>query len=200
MSGNPVRSAGRTTPVHVPSDDALLAGVATGDEDAMRAFVRRFQQRVYGVAVAVLSDRSAAQDIAQEAFLRAWKRADAYDSRRGSVSTWLLAITRNAAIDAARLRRAQPVDPELLVVLEVADADRAPDDVAVDHTELDRVRRALAAVPPEQREALILASVFGRSAAEIARHTGVPLGTAKTRIRSALRRVRTDLDEGRVTP
>ena len=96
------------------SDEALLAGLANGDRDAAAAFVRRFQKRVYGLALGIVGDAGTAEDVAQEAFTRAWRRADGYDARRGRVLTWLLTITRSTAIDVVRLRRAQPMDPELL--------------------------------------------------------------------------------------
>ena len=96
------------------SDEALVAGLANGDREAAAAFVRRFQKRVYGLALSIVGDAGTAEDVAQEAFTRAWRRADGYDARRGRVLTWLLTITRSAAIDVVRLRRAQPMDPELL--------------------------------------------------------------------------------------
>src|ERR1700674_3833079 len=93
------------------ADDALLAGYANGDPDASVAFVRRHQRRVFGLALSIVSDASLAEDVAQEAFTRAWRHATTYDTRRGSVPAWLLTITRNLAIDAIRLRRARPIDP-----------------------------------------------------------------------------------------
>src|SRR4051812_46023868 len=93
---------GRTHGVWRASDEALLAALAAGDEEAAVAFVRRYQRRVYGLAVTLLGDRDLADDVAQEAMVRAWRHAAAFDVRRGSVSTWLLAITRNLAIDALR--------------------------------------------------------------------------------------------------
>jgi RNA polymerase sigma factor (sigma-70 family) len=197
--GNPRRPLARTPVVASPSDEALVAGIASGDGGAMRSFVRRHQQRVFGLAVSVLGDRAGAEDVAQEAFLRAWRHAGSFDARRGSVTTWLLTITRNAAIDAARLRRSTPVDPEALMLLDLEGEGRRPDEVAVDRTEIDRVRVALRSLPVEQREALLLASVFSRTAAEIADQVGIPLGTAKTRIRSGLRSLRTQLAEGEVS-
>ena len=81
-------------------DDALLAAFAVGDPDAGAQFVRRYQRRVFGLALAVLGDRDAASDVAQEAFVRVWRHAAVFDARRGNVSTWLLTITRNLALDA----------------------------------------------------------------------------------------------------
>src|SRR5260221_9749004 len=93
------------------SDEALLAGLTFGDAEAGRVFIRRFQSRVFGLAQAVLRDPVLAEDVAQEAFLRAWKHGQSYDPRRGTVAAWLLRITRNLAIDALRLRRAAGMGP-----------------------------------------------------------------------------------------
>src|SRR5713101_47292 len=97
------------------SDDALIAGLATGDQDAASAFVRRFERRVFGLARTIVSDDRTAEDIAQEAFVRAWRHAGAFDPRRGSVVGWLLAITRNLAIDSVRVRRPAAFDPIALL-------------------------------------------------------------------------------------
>ncbi|MEA2704419.1 MAG: hypothetical protein QOD63_2364, partial [Actinomycetota bacterium] len=101
------------------ADDALLAGFGVGDPEAATAFVRRHQARVFGLARSIVGDPAMAEDVAQEAFLRAWRHAAAYDPRRGSVPTWLLAITRNVAIDALRMRRPNPVDPQVLAGFDV---------------------------------------------------------------------------------
>jgi RNA polymerase sigma factor (sigma-70 family) len=177
------------------SDEALLAGFGTGDPTAAAVFVRRFQSRVHGLAGSVVGSGPAAADVAQEAFLRAWRHANAYDARRGSVTTWLLAITRNVAIDHIRMRRSRPsevLDTELLSMTKTVD-DPAADAVVSDG--VDRVRRVLDRLPDTQRRALVLASVGGRTALEIAEIEQIPLGTAKTRIRTALLRVRAELHE-----
>jgi RNA polymerase sigma-70 factor (ECF subfamily) len=83
----------------------LLAGLAAGDQQAALAFVRRFQRIVYGVALAVVGESGLAEDIAQQAFERAWRHAGLYDPRRGSVRTWLTRIVHNLAIDSATVRR-----------------------------------------------------------------------------------------------
>jgi RNA polymerase sigma-70 factor (ECF subfamily) len=170
------------------TDEALIAALATGDAEAATAFVRRFQARVFGLASTMTGDRSAAEEIAQETFLRAWRHAGAYDARRGRVSTWLLSITRNLAIDHLRGRRTEPVDPGDLSGRERAlwtatDADEAA-------SEVNALRGELEALPPEQRRALLLASLFGYTAAEIGEIDGIPLGTAKTRIRAAMLKLR----------
>jgi RNA polymerase sigma-70 factor (ECF subfamily) len=190
---NPHEARRRTYGVWSVSDDALLAGLGSGDADAAAAFVRRFQRRVFGLALAVASDAALAEDIAQEAFLRAWRHAAAYDPRRGTVTTWLLAITRNLAIDAIRLRRPVAVDPESLLVLQVPSTTRSPEDAATINDDVARLRTALTDLPPEQRRALILAAFHGQTAREVGDTEGIPLGTAKTRIRTAMIRLRAAL-------
>ena len=173
-------------------DDALLAGYAVGDPDAAAAFIRRHQSKVCGLARTIVSDPVLAEDVAQEAFLRAWRHAPAYDARKGTVATWLLTITRNLAIDAVRMRRSQPVDPQVLAALDVAAAgpDASPAAAAETKLEVGRVRVALAGLNEGQRRALLLAAVCGRTAKEISETEGIPLGTAKTRIRDGMQKLR----------
>lgn len=176
------------------SDEALLAGLRSGDPEASAGFVRRYQARVYGLALSILGDPAVAEDVAQETFLKAWRHADAYDPRKGLVSTWVLTITRNSALDAARMKRAAAIDPqELLALVERADPSD-PDEPFVAAAELDRVRAALRALPREQKLALVQASFYGRTAREISEAEGVPIGTVKTRIRNAVMKLRSNLE------
>ena len=172
------------------ADDALIAGVAAGDSGAATALVRRYQRRVFGLAVTVVGDRDLAEDVAQEAFVRAWRHAAAYDPRRASVATWLLTITRNLAIDCLRMRRSDPLDSDSLVALVGAAPGSEPSDLAVASTEADRLRRALRDLPEEQRRAVVLAAIGGRTSQEVSDVEGIPLGTAKTRIRTGMLRLR----------
>jgi len=179
------------------ADDALLAGFGMGDAEAATAFVRRHQARVFGLARSIVGDPALAEDVAQEAFVRAWRHSAAYDARRGSVNTWLLAITRNLAIDAIRLHRPSPVDPGTLASFDphpgVAGAADGPAAAAEVASDMVRLRAALAGLPEEQRRAVVLAALCGRTAKEIGESEGIPLGTAKTRIRTGLLRVRHSL-------
>ena len=169
-----------------PSDEALLAGLAAGQADVAAAFVRRFQARVFGLVITIVRDPGLAEDVAQEAFVRAWRHADSYDPRRGRVATWLLTIARNVAIDATRVRRMEPLDPDVVASrLGAVDPAALPD---------DRVRRAVAELPSGQRRALFLAVYQGRTGREIAELEGIPLGTVKTRIRTAMLKLHDSLE------
>jgi len=173
------------------SDDALLAGFAVGDASAAAEFVRRFQRRVFGLALRVVGDVALADDVAQQTFERAWRHASTYDPARASVSTWLLSIARNAAIDETRRRR--------IVLVDTADLDSVsgysddPAGAVASADGFDRLSRLIEGLSREQRRAVVLAAWYGRTAAEIAKIEGIPLGTAKTRIRDGLLRVRAAL-------
>jgi RNA polymerase sigma-70 factor (ECF subfamily) len=159
--------------------------MALGDTDAMAVFVRRFQARVFGFALTVVGDPGLAEEVAQDAFMRAWRHAAAYDPRRARVITWLLTITRNLAVDAVRLRRDRPVDPQRLLLLVLREE--------VDEPEYDGaewLRAGLRELPADQARPVVLAVAYGWTAKEIAEREGIPLGTAKTRIRRGLVRLR----------
>ncbi|MGA4506829.1 RNA polymerase sigma factor [Propionibacteriaceae bacterium G1746] len=177
-------------------DATLVAGMAVNDEQATVAFVRRFEGPVFGLAVSITRDRGLAEDVSQEAFLRAWRAAVNFDPRRGSVLAWMLTITRNLAIDALRARRSTPMDADLLEQL-VSTTLRGQQngDIGV-HLETVEAERKVAALPPEQARAVVLAVIGGNTAQQVADHEGIPLGTAKTRIRTALRRLRRSMEVG----
>ncbi|MGQ4384758.1 RNA polymerase sigma factor [Streptomyces sp. SAS_270] len=179
------------------TDDAsLVAGFALGDEAASVAFVRRFQDAVYGLALSVTREAGLAEDVSQEVFVRAWRAAGNYDARRASVLTWLLTITRNAAIDAVRARRATPVLAETLErLIDVTLQEEGPERQALTAIESSHAVARLRDLPIEQARAVALAVLGGCTAAEVGRHEQIPLGTAKTRIRTGLRRLRASLKE-----
>lgn len=175
------------------SDEALVAGLALRDRDAALVFVRRFQRRVFGCALAIVGDANRAEDVSQEAFVRAWKHAAVYDARKASVATWLLTITRNLAIDAVRVERVRPAELMDVVDLRIADKGPGPAELAARGTEVERVVTALEQLPPSQRRCVVLASIHGRTAQEISEIEGIPVGTAKTRLRSGLLKLRREL-------
>jgi RNA polymerase sigma-70 factor (ECF subfamily) len=175
-------------------DAALLAGLASSESSVAIAFVRRFQRRVYGVALAVVGDPVLAEDVAQQAFEKAWRRASSFDASRGSVASWLTAITHNLAIDAVRRRKPSPVDPSDLVRLLGPGTDE-PEPRALITESTDELRRAIRALPPEQTRAVVMAGIYAMTAQEISETEGIPLGTAKTRIRSGMMKLRASLVE-----
>jgi len=176
------------------SDEALLSGLAVGDDRSALVFVRRYQSRLFGLAFGIVGDARRAEDVAQEAFVRILRHAEVFDPRRGSVATWALTITRNLAIDVLRVQHDTPADPEDQMFIGLMSTERAPEASAVSEDALVRVRVALAELPIDQRRAVLLAAMYGRSAAEIARAEAIPLGTAKGRIRLGMAKLRGALE------
>ena len=183
---------GMGLPAHRLSDEALLAGLGTGDVEFAVAFVRRFQRTVFGVAIAVVGDVQLAEDIAQQTFERAWRHAQVFDSRRGSVAGWLATIAHNVAVDTTKARRATPMDPDQLIGMMTTVSD-GPDRQALAAEASRELRGALAALPREQARALVMAGINGMTAQQVADAEHIPLGTAKTRIRTAMGKLRTAL-------
>jgi RNA polymerase sigma factor (sigma-70 family) len=178
-----------------PSDEALLAGYATGDPRTAAAFVRRFQGRVYGLALTIVRQPALAEEVAQETFTRVYRHAGNYDARKGRVSTWLLSIARNMAIDVTRMKRLDPVDPEVIEAeLTIESRTPAVDDAAMQPDERDQLRAAITDLPDDQRRAIVLTAYMGRTAREISDLDDVPLGTVKTRIRTAMLKLRSELE------
>jgi RNA polymerase sigma factor (sigma-70 family) len=175
------------------SDEALLAGMAAGDTDAAAVFVRRYQSRIYGLAVTIVGSPTVAEEVAQEVFLRIWRDAGTYDARRGRVASWALTITRNRAIEASRLRGEPQVDPHGLVATLLSRQAAVSSEAGRRHGDEEEVRAALRGLPPEQSRLIVLSVYYGLTAEESAELEGVPLGTAKTRIRRGLAKLRAAL-------
>jgi RNA polymerase sigma-70 factor (ECF subfamily) len=171
-----------------PDLAGLLARVATGDRDALRLIYQLQSTRLFGVAVIILRDRSAASDAIQDSFVKIWRRASQFDPVRGQATAWLAAIVRHAALDAVR-RRGREIpsdDPNL------GDSVVAPD--ALDRLEGDenrvRLRACLERLDVRNREGVMLAFVHGLSHPQIAERLGQPLGTVKSWIRRGLLNLR----------
>jgi RNA polymerase sigma-70 factor (ECF subfamily) len=178
-------------------DEILLAGLAAGQAEAGLAFVRRFQRQVFGVALAVVGDAGVAEDVAQQTFERAWRKAATFDSQRGTVGSWLTRIAHNLAIDAVRSRRPTPIEPDDLVRLlgpsSHQSASQEPEAQSLRSEATAELRQAIRALPPEQARAVVMAGVYGMTAQDVADAEQIPLGTAKTRIRSAMIKLRSSL-------
>jgi RNA polymerase sigma-70 factor (ECF subfamily) len=178
------------------SDEALLAGFATGDPEAGLVFVRRFQGKVYGLALLMTRNPVDAEEVAQDAFVRAWRYASSFDARRGAVASWLLGITRNVAFDRIRSTHRRPEQTYDESLVEVVTALDTLEDEVVDRDDAARVIEIVRDIPSEQRDALLATTLLGLSAREISEQSGTPLGTVKTRIRLALGRVRQAMEAG----
>ena len=174
----------------------LLAGIASGTPGLAMAFVRRFQSHVFGVALAVVGDPVLAEDIAQQAFERVLRRSSSFDPAKGSVSTWLSTIARNLAIDSVRARRPDPVDPLDLISLLGPAADE-PEPAMLRNESKMQLRAALRQLPADQARALVMAGVYGLTALEVASAENIPLGTAKTRIRAGMVKLRSSMADVR---
>jgi RNA polymerase sigma-70 factor, ECF subfamily len=172
------------------SDDALLAAIRDRDERAIALLYDRYGRLAYGLAYRVLGDRGAAEDVVQEAFLSAWRRAESFETARGSVRTWLLSIVHHRAIDrlrgtAGRTRQDAPID-DFERTLAIDDPWREVAQVIQRET----LRRALATLPEAQRRAVEMAYFDGYTQQEIATAMAVPVGTVKGRLRLAMQRLR----------
>ena len=171
-------------------------------EAALSALYDRYARTVYGVGLKILGNRSLAEDLVQEVFLKVWRSADTFDSSRGSFSTWLYRVTRSCALDlyrkrASRIRQVPDGGPHIAAA---GDSSSGPQEV-VDESWLSwRVSRALEALDAPHREVIELAYFGGLSQREVSERTGVPLGTVKTRTASAFRRLRRELAVGDTLP
>jgi RNA polymerase sigma-70 factor (ECF subfamily) len=158
-----------------------LSAVRSGDESAAAQLYDRYSSVVYAVALRVLADTGAAEDVLQDVFMQLWRSPGNFDANRGTLGPWLAVIARNRAIDLLRKRHPESDIDDVVVSIEpdiVGDADRA--------RTMEKVRGAMGIMPPPQRSALEMAYFEGLTHSEIAAKTGEPLGTIKTRIRSGL--------------
>lgn len=166
-------------------DGVLLDRVRANDQGAMAEFCDRYGRLVYSIALRVLKDPSQAEDLMQEVFLQVWRNPGAFEQGRGSLGAWLAVVARNRAVDV--LRRRKPDDSMDDVVL--ASSTNLASEVESAWM-MEKVRQAMGVLPAEQQRSVELAFFEGMTHAEIAAKTGDPLGTVKTRIRTALMSLR----------
>ena len=172
-------------PQGVSADLALVTGLKSGDQSAMAQLYDRYSSVVYAVALRVLGDTGAAEDVLQEVFLQLWRKPSAFDAARGSLGSWLAVITRNRAIDLLRRRKPETDIEDVIVSVSPDLAGEAERMRAV-----EKVRGVMGGMTAAQRTALEMAYWEGMSHSEIADKTGEPLGTVKTRIRAGLMALR----------
>ncbi len=179
-------------PRPAPEDVALLQAIGRGDQDALLTLHRRYANLVYSMAWRVLQDVGLAEEVTQDIFLKLWHKGHQYDAARGRFSSWLLSITRFAAIDRLRREGRQPQQAELAtgdqdetIVLERL--------LPTDHAAWERgqhLRMVLAQLPADQRQIIELAYFGGMTHSELAEQLGLPLGTVKGRLRLGLEKLR----------
>ncbi len=165
------------------ADVALIRRMTDGDEAALATLYHRYAGLVFSVAKRIVGDASAAEEILQDIFYQAWRSASSFDSSRGSLAGWLLVAARNRAIDRLRRRQGEASEPvpEDNVALSVNLETKAAQNIL-----LSKVTKVLGELPEPQRVALEMAYFEGMTQSEIAERTGEPLGTIKTRLRTAL--------------
>jgi RNA polymerase sigma-70 factor (ECF subfamily) len=190
-------AAGAAYSPGAPADETLLSMIANGDSAALGELYDRYARVAIAVAYRVLGEHGAAEDVVQEAFLAVWRRVDSFDASRGNVRSWLLTIVRNGAVDRRRGRHARALQDAALddVAFRLATPDEETFDTVASSVEAERVREALATLPPDQREAIELAYFGGLTHQEIAQRTGAPLGTIKGRMRLGLHKLRSSLGD-----
>lgn len=174
-------------------DTELITAIACAQPDALSELYDRYHRLVFSLALNVVVDHATAEEITLDVFTRIWEKAETYRADRAKVTTWLLSMARHRAIDALRHQQARPERESMSWTDVAVPADPAlnsPENVVEMALQRDRVRAAITQLPAEQKEALALAYFRGYSHSQIAEILQQPLGTIKTRLRSAMQRLR----------
>lgn len=174
-------------------DRRLVHAFASSDPRAAEELYDRFAPRIFGLGVVMLGDAGKAEDLVQDTLVKAFRNARSYDESRGALDTWILLMARSLAIDSIR----RSVVETRVLAKEAAEEEAeepGPEGRAETKDLAARARRAMAGLSREQRAALELAYFGGKTSAEVAELEGIPVGTAKTRIRTALLRLREALE------
>ena len=193
---------GRVVSIPTPADDRVVSPsdweravtdrMISGDEHALGEVYDQFASFVYGLAFRVIGDARAAEDVSQDVFVGFWQRPGAFDPERGTLRTWLGTLTHRRAVDYVRREEARRKRAEL----DASRASTTPDveEMATALVAAERVRAALASLPPDQHRAIHIAYFEGKTYREVAEVLGIPEGTAKSRLRLGLRRVANALE------
>jgi RNA polymerase sigma-70 factor, ECF subfamily len=181
------------------SDEQLMTNLDGPEvEGAISTLYDRYSRTVFGVGIKILGDRSMAEELVQEVFLKVWRSSVTFDPARGSFSTWLYRVTRSVALDLyrKRARRVRQVPDGALHIATTRDSSAGPQEIADGSWLSWRMSRALEMLDAPHREVIELAHFEGLTQREISERTGVPLGTVKTRTASAYKSLRKDLISG----
>jgi len=177
--------------------EEVIARIARGDRGALRSVYEAFAGRAMAIALRVLGSAEEAEDVVQDTFVAIWRRAAEYRADRGTPEAWIVAMARSRAIDRLRQRARAQTTIGALASEPQQDPEPPPSESAARREERNRVRAALAALPPDQRRTVELAYFGGLTQGEIARATGEALGTVKTRIRLGMEKLADALVEVR---
>ena len=174
------------------TDLELLEHISNQDRDALATLYERFGRRVFSLAVRILSDSVSAEEVTQDVFMSVWRRGATYVSKKGKFTTWLFSIAHNRTIDELRKRRRDlsRTNDDIDDHLNLKSGDVSPADATVAQSEYAKIRAAMQDLPEEQKNVVELSYFKGLTQTEIAEKTGQPLGTVKTRMRLALKKLR----------
>jgi RNA polymerase sigma-70 factor, ECF subfamily len=176
------------------ADVDLMRDFQRQDPRAAQELYRRFAPRIFGLGMVMLGNAGQSEDLVQDTFVKLWRKASGYEPARGSLDTWILLMARSLAIDTIRRR---VLEARIMAAQEEpseASPEPGPDSQVEVRDLADRAREAMQTLSPGQRAAIELAYFGGRTSAEVAELEGIPIGTAKTRIRTALVKLREALE------
>jgi RNA polymerase sigma-70 factor, ECF subfamily len=186
-AGSPVhKSISRVGSICAAADEALVAAIATGDQQAMRTLYNRHRVRVFRFAVRLVDDAASAEDIVSEAFIEVWRQADRFEGR-SSVSTWIMSMVRFKALSVRRRR--QEIELDEKVAEAVTDQSNTPEQILLEVDRRAQLRACLTQLSPDHREIIDLVYYHGKTVEEVAEIVGVPKNTVKTRMFYARRRL-----------
>ena len=173
------------------TDLELLEHISNQDRDALATLYERFGRRVFSLAVRILSDSVSAEEVTQDVFMSVWRRGATYVSKKGKFTTWLFSIAHNRTIDELRKRRRDlsRTNDDIDDHLNLKSGDVSPADATVAQSEYAKIRAAMQDLPEEQKNVVELSYFKGLTQTEIAEKTGQSLGTVKTRMRLALKKL-----------
>ena len=178
-------------------DHQLISRISQVDKDALECLYTRYQTPVYSLAMYMLKQPALAEEVTQDIFLNIWLKAGSFNSERGQPKSWIMSVAHHKIVDVIRSRRRTIVntDPADYETLDLLPAGGASTEAQVEQTlERERIMRALATIPKPQREVIMLAYFGGFSQSEMAKRLDQPLGTVKTRVRLAMQKLRTVLE------
>ena len=173
-------------------DLELLAKIGDQDRDALSTLYDRYGRRAFALAVRILNDPVGSEEVTQDVFMSVWRRGATYTTKKGKFTTWLFSIAHNRTIDELRKRRRDRsrLNDNIEDHYDLKSGDISPADAAVAQSEYAKIRAAMEGLPEEQKNVVELSYFKGLTQTEIAEKTGQPLGTVKTRMRLALKKLR----------